>query len=213
MANGKKTGMNLPNKLTVLRICMVPVFIVVMMLPASVLDPIISGLIGVALFIAASVTDMLDGKIARRHNLVTDFGKFMDPLADKFMVIGAMMVILYKNLTAAEPNKIFGILFFCALLIVIFRELAVTAMRLVVSGSSGIVVAANMLGKIKTCTQIACVILCIVEPIFYNYIPALAGLKSVLPLSLVSTAAMAFSTLLSGINYIKSYWKYMDPEK
>ena len=201
--------MNLPNKLTVLRMIMVPIFVVVMM--AS--NALWADIVGVVLFIAASLTDMLDGKIARRHNLVTDFGKFMDPLADKFMVIGAMMVILYKNLTAAEPNKIFGILFFCALLIVIFRELAVTAMRLVVSGSSGIVVAANMLGKIKTCTQIACVILCIVEPIFYNYIPALAGLKSVLPLSLVSTAAMAFFTLLSGINYIKSYWKYMDPEK
>ena len=201
--------MNLPNKLTVLRMIMVPIFVVVMM--AS--NALWADIVGVVLFIAASLTDMLDGKIARRHNLVTDFGKFMDPLADKFMVIGAMMVILYKNLTAAEPNKIFGILFFCALLIVIFRELAVTAMRLVVSGSSGIVVAANMLGKIKTCTQIACVILCIIEPIFYNNIPALAGLLPILPLSLVSTAAMAFFTLLSGINYIKSYWKYMDPEK
>ena len=201
--------MNLPNKLTVLRMIMVPIFVVVMM--AS--NALWADIVGVVLFIAASLTDMLDGKIARRHNLVTDFGKFMDPLADKFMVIGAMMVILYKNLTVPNPNKLFGILFFCALLIVIFRELAVTAMRLVVSGSSGIVVAANMLGKIKTCTQIACVILCIVEPIFYNNIPALAGLLPILPLSLVSTAAMAFFTLLSGINYIKSYWKYMDPEK
>ena len=201
--------MNLPNKLTVLRMIMVPIFVVVMM--AS--NALWADIVGVVLFIAASLTDMLDGKIARRHNLVTDFGKFMDPLADKFMVIGAMMVILYKNLTAPNPNKLFGILFFCALLIVIFRELAVTAMRLVVSGSSGIVVAANMLGKIKTCTQIACVILCIIEPIFYNNIPALAGLLPILPLSLVSTAAMAFFTLLSGINYIKSYWKYMDPEK
>lgn len=201
--------MNLPNKLTVLRMIMVPVFVVVMMIS----DALWADVVGVTLFIAASLTDMLDGKIARRYNLVTDFGKFMDPLADKFMVIGAMMVILYKNLTAAEPNRLFGVLFFCALLIVIFRELAVTAMRLVISGSSGIVVAANMLGKIKTCTQIACVILCIVEPIFYANIPALSNLKAVLPLSLASTAAMAFFTLLSGINYIKSYWKYMDPEK
>ena len=201
--------MNLPNKLTVLRMIMVPIFVVVMM--AS--NALWADILGVVLFIAASLTDMLDGKIARRNNLVTDFGKFMDPLADKFMVIGAMMVILYKNLTAQNPNKLFGILFFCALLIVVFRELAVTAMRLVVSGSSGIVVAANMLGKIKTCTQIACVILCIVEPIIYTYVSALAGLKSILPLSLITTAAMAFFTLLSGINYIKSYWKYMDPQK
>lgn len=201
--------MNLPNKLTVLRMIMVPIFVVVMM----VSDALWADVVGVVLFAAASLTDMLDGKIARKHNLVTDFGKFMDPLADKFMVIGAMMVILYKSLTSDQPNRLFGILFFCALLIVIFRELAVTAMRLVVSGSSGIVVAANMLGKIKTCTQIACVILCIVEPILYAYIPALSDLQAILPLSLISTAAMAFFTLLSGINYIKSYWKFMDPEK
>lgn len=201
--------MNLPNKLTVLRMVMVPIIVVVMM----VSDAIWADIVGVVLFIAASLTDMLDGKIARKHNLVTDFGKFMDPLADKFMVIGAMMVILYKNLTAAEPNRVFGILFFCALLIVIFRELAVTAMRLVVSGSSGIVVAANMLGKIKTCTQIACVVLCIVEPIVYSSVDALSSWKAYLPLSVISTAAMAFFTLLSGVNYIKSYWKYMDPEK
>ena len=201
--------MNLPNKLTVLRMIMVPIFVVVMM----VSDSLWADLVGLALFAAASLTDMLDGKIARRYNLITDFGKFMDPLADKFMVIGAMMVILYKNLTADNPNRLFGILFFCALLIVIFRELAVTAMRLVVSGSSGIVVAANMLGKIKTCTQIACVILCILEPILCENIFALYGLRNILPLSLISTAAMAFFTLLSGINYIKSYWKFMDPEK
>ena len=201
--------MNLPNKLTVLRMIMVPIFVVVMMISNSLW----ADLVGLFLFAAASITDMLDGKIARRYNLVTDFGKFMDPLADKFMVIGAMMVILYKNLTAARPNRLFGILFFCALLIVIFRELAVTAMRLVVSGSSGIVVAANMLGKIKTCTQIACVILCILEPILCAYVPLLAPLSTILPLSLISTAAMAFFTLLSGINYIKSYWKFLDPEK
>ena len=201
--------MNLPNKLTVLRMIMVPIFVVVMMVSNSLW----ADLVGLFLFAAASITDMLDGKIARRHNLVTDFGKFMDPLAEKFMVIGAMMVILYKNLTAENPNRLFGVLFFCALLIVIFRELAVTAMRLVVSGSSGIVVAANMLGKIKTCTQIACVILCILEPILCAYVPALSSLAAILPLSLISTAAMAFFTLLSGINYIKSYWKFMDPEK
>ena len=200
--------MNLPNKLTVLRMCMVPLFVVIMM----VSDALWASLTGLILFIAASLTDMLDGKIARKYGLVTDFGKFMDPLADKFMVIGAMFVILYRSLISYN-DILFANVFFWAFLLVIFRELAVTSIRLIVSGSKGIVVPANMLGKIKTCTQIACVILCIVEPIFYNYIPALAGLLPILPLSLVSTAAMAFFTLLSGINYIKSYWKYMDPEK
>ena len=207
--------MNLPNKLTVLRMIMVPIFVVVMM--AS--NALWADLVGLFLFAAASITDMLDGKIARRYNLVTDFGKFMDPLADKFMVIGAMMVILYKNLTAETPNRWFGILFFCALMIVVFRELAVTAMRLVVSGSSGIVVAANMLGKIKTVSQIVFVIATLIEPLIYptaevivQVVPMtwLACLSDILPLTLASGIVMAFFTVWSGIHYIVSLWKYIE---
>ena len=201
--------LNLPNKLTVLRLILVPIFVVIMM----VSDAVWASVVGLVLFIAASLTDMLDGKIARKHNLVTDFGKFLDPLADKFMVIGAMMVILYRATVTDTPNALFSNLFFWAVLVVIFRELAVTSMRLVVSGSSGIVVAANMLGKIKTCTQIACVIACIAEPIFYENIDALNGMMKILPLSIVTTALMTVFTLWSGINYIVSYWKYLDPQK
>ena len=199
--------LNLPNKLTLLRLILVPVFVVVML----VSNELWASIVGLALFIIASLTDMLDGKIARKYNLITDFGKFLDPLADKFMVIGAGLVILYKSLTGGAP-KLFCIVFFVAMLIVIFRELAVTAMRLVVSSSAKVVVAANMLGKIKTCTQIACVIVCIVEPNLY----ALLGCEKVaaiLPASLATTILMAFFTLLSGMNYLKSYWKYLDPEK
>ncbi len=201
--------LNLPNKLTVLRLILVPVFVVIMM----VSDAIWASVAGLVLFIAASLTDMLDGKIARKHNLVTDFGKFLDPLADKFMVIGAMLVILYRANVRAMPNELFANVFFWAVLVVIFRELAVTSMRLVVSGSSGIVVAANMLGKIKTCTQIACVICCIAEPIFYENITALNGMMKILPLSMLTTVLMIVFTLWSGMNYIVSYWKYLDPEK
>lgn len=201
--------LNLPNKLTLLRLVMVPVFVVIMM----VSDALWAEIVGLVLFVAASLTDMLDGKIARKYNLITDFGKFMDPLADKFMVIGAMLVILYKAMNRALPNRLFCTVFFIAVFIVIFRELAVTSMRLVVSNSSGIVVAANMLGKIKTCTQIACVVLCFAESIFYYHVDSLAFLAKWLPLSLVSTAAMAFFTLWSGINYIAAYWKHLDPEK
>jgi CDP-diacylglycerol--glycerol-3-phosphate 3-phosphatidyltransferase len=201
--------LNLPNKLTVLRLILVPIFVVVMMLANSVWME----LLGLVLFVGASLTDMLDGKIARKYNLVTDFGKFLDPLADKFMVIGAMLVILYKSLSAPVPNKLFCTIFFWGVVIMIFRELAVTSMRLVVSGSSGIVIAANMLGKIKTCTQIACVVLCILEPVVYGNIDALGFLNAYLPLSIISTAAMAFFTLWSGINYIASYWKFLDPQK
>ena len=201
--------MNLPNKLSVLRLLMVPVFVVIMM----VSDALWANITGLALFAIASYTDMLDGKIARKHGLVTDFGKFLDPLADKFMVIGAMMVILYKYMSDTPRNDLFCNLFIWAVMLVIFRELAVTSIRLVVSGSSGIVVAANMLGKIKTCTQIACVISCIAERIFYWNIAELAFLKEYLPLSTVTTVVMLIFTLWSGINYIVSYWKYMDPEK
>ena len=198
--------MNLPNKLTVLRLLLVPVFVVVMM----VSDALWASITGLCLFVLASFTDMLDGKIARKHNLVTDFGKFMDPLADKFMVLGAMLVILYQSMTRDVVNGLFCAVFFWAVLIVIFRELAVTSIRLVVSGSSGIVIAANMLGKIKTCTQIACVICCIAEPVIYQ----LLGMETdFLPVSLATAALMLIFTLWSGINYIVSYWKYLDPEK
>lgn len=201
--------LNLPNKLSVLRLFMVPVFVVVMMIS----DALWANILGLVLFVAASLTDMLDGKIARKYGLVTDFGKFLDPLADKFMVIGAMMVILFKVMADTPRNTLFCTLFFWAVMIMIFRELAVTSIRLVVSGSSGIVVAANMLGKIKTCTQIACVIACIAERIFYWNIEGLAFLKAYLPLSTLTTVLMLFFTLWSGINYLASYWKYMDPQK
>ena len=200
--------MNLPNKLTVLRLILVPIFVVIMM----VSNALWASAVGLALFIIASLTDMLDGKIARKHNLVTDFGKFMDPLADKFMVIGAMFVILYRSLSLYADAKLFANIFFWAFMIVIFRELAVTSIRLVVSGSSGIVIAANMLGKIKTCTQIACVICCIAEPVIYDLLGQ-EKLLQLLPASLVTSALMLIFTLWSGINYIASYWKYMDPEK
>ena len=197
--------MNLPNKLTVLRLILVPIFVVTMMVSPALW----ASALGLVLFIVASLTDMLDGKIARKYNLITDFGKFMDPLADKFMVIGAMFVILYRSL-ALYSDKLFSGIFFWAFMIVIFRELAVTSIRLVVSGSSGIVIAANMLGKIKTCTQIACVICCIAEPVIYDMI---GKGTDFLPVSLVTAALMLIFTLWSGINYIVSYWKYLDPEK
>ena len=143
--------MNLPNKLTVLRLILVPIFMAVMLIPAFVeMSPItgtIFAIVSLLLFIGASLTDMLDGKIARKNNLVTDFGKFLDPLADKFMVIGAMLCIFYSN--AVGGNSKLATLYIFALIVVIFRELAVTSIRLVASTSGGVVIAANMLGKLK----------------------------------------------------------------
>ena len=211
MSEKKKSKMNLPNKLTVMRICMVPIFIVVMMLPESVMPKLISGIVGTALFIIASLTDMLDGKIARKYGLVTDFGKLMEPLADKFMVIGAMTAIVYRTAMLFDNNN--QALFIITLLIVIFRELAVTSLRLVASSSGGKVVAANMMGKMKTVVQIIFVVVAIMEPVIYA-IPAVAGaLPTWMPLSYFFAALTIFFTIASGVNYFVGLWKYLDPEK
>ena len=207
--------MNLPNKLTVLRMCLVPIILIVGFIPAHGLWHYISCVICAALFIGASITDMLDGKIARRDNLITDFGKFMDPVADKFMVIGAMFVLLYKfsNLS---------LVLIISLIIVVFRELAVTSMRLVVSTGQNIVVAANYLGKIKTVSQIVAVSTVFLEPVLQYVlkviIEAVSGDKlfwrtDIVPLSWLTILFSLVMTVWSGLNYILAYWKYLDPEK
>ena len=207
--------MNLPNKLTVLRMCLVPIILIVGFIPAHGLWHYISCVICAALFIGASVTDMLDGKIARRDNLITDFGKFMDPVADKFMVIGAMFVLLYKF-----SNLSFVLII--SLIIVVFRELAVTSMRLVVSTGQNIVVAANYLGKIKTVSQIVAVSTVFLEPVLQYVlkviIEAVSGDKlfwrtDIVPLSWLTILFSLVMTVWSGLNYILAYWKYLDPEK
>ncbi len=212
--------MNLPNKLTVIRLIMVPIFMAVMLVPVftnfSPATDIILNLIGVILFIAASVTDLLDGKIARKNNLVTDFGKFLDPLADKFMVIGALLCIFIAN--SLEGHKPLSILCFIALVIVVFRELAVTSIRLVASSSGGVVIAANMLGKIKTVTQIVSVCAFIIEPILWRFLIYLFHIEwkwliMFPPITFISTAMAIYFTIHSGLNYIIGAWKYLDPEK
>ena len=204
--------MNLPNKLSLLRMILVPVFMVVLALPASVMPLWLSAVIGAVIFIVASITDCLDGKIARKYNLITDFGKLIDPLADKFMVIGALIMILYRA-------EMFRPLFVLALTVVVFRELAVTAMRLITATKSGVAVPANMLGKIKTVSQIVFVIAALIEPLLYptgevliQVIPVTywAHLAQILPLTLLSGAVMSIFTVWSGINYIVALWKYIE---
>ena len=212
-----KKKMNLPNKLTVLRMCLVPVILLVGMLTPkndSSFWFYISCVICAAAFIGASVTDMLDGKIARRDGLVTDFGKFLDPVADKFMVIGAMFVILWKF-----PNL--QLIMIISLIVVVFRELAVTAIRMVVA-SSNVVVAANMLGKIKTVTQIVAISTVFLEPVVQWVVKliaeavtgqTLAWRTDIIPLTWASIALSLVMTIWSGMNYIVECWKYLDPEK
>ena len=213
--------MNLPNRLSLIRLCLVPVILLVGMLTpkystvAPSLGFYISSIICATLFIAAAITDMLDGKIARRDGLITDFGKFIDPIADKFMVIGALFVLLYKfqNLE---------LLMIISLIIIVFRELAITSIRLVASNSSNVVLAAKMLGKVKTVTQIVAISTVFLEPVVQWITKIIteaivghpvAWRYDILPLTWISVILSLVMTLWSGISYIKSYWKYLDTEK
>lgn len=195
--------MNLPNRLSIMRVIMVPIFMIAVVLPESVIPDTWSRIIGAAIFILTALTDMLDGMIARRCNMITDFGKFIDPLADKFMVFGAMLAILYK-FDYIRP------VFLWVALIVIFRELAITSMRLIVSSSSGVVVAAAWLGKVKTVTQILCIITILLEPVL---IPETSPIHDLHLFTWITMAAMTIMTIWSGIDYMKSYWQFIDPTK
>ena len=195
--------MNLPNKLSLARVIMVPVFMIVIALPDSVMPDVWSRIIGTAIFILTALTDMLDGMIARKCNMITDFGKFIDPLADKFMIFGAMLVILYKY-EYIRP------VFLWVALIVIFRELAVTSMRMIVASNAHVVVAAAWLGKVKTVTQMLCVIMILLEPVI---VPETAAIADMHIFSYITMALMTVMTVWSGASYLKSYWKYLDPTK
>lgn len=200
--------MNLPNKLTVLRMCLVPVVIALIMLAGTIPLPL-ACLLAAAVFGAASITDMLDGRIARKYGLITDFGRFLDPLADKFMVIGTMLCVLYKF----EAIRVY---FFWAVLVVVFRELMVTGLRLIVVSSNGQVIAANRLGKLKTVTQIVCILSVLLEPIIEDVILLLFEsypLEGIYPLSLVTTVVMIFFTVWSGAAYVWGCRHMLDPNK
>ncbi len=187
---------NLPNKLTILRMILVPIVMVFILYPVLTgNNDILYSIIPAVLFILTAITDFIDGKIARKYNLITDFGKFMDPVADKFMVIGSLVAITVAN-DVLRPFMVW------VSIIVIFRELAVTSVRLVVSGE-GIVVPANWLGKCKTMAQSISIVVFLIEGLFWDmYI-----------FSYIGMAVTAFLTLWSGYNYLKEYWKYIDPTK
>ncbi len=139
--------MNLPNKLTMLRVIMIPFFIVFLLIPITPYDKWIA----LAIFILASLTDLLDGKIARKYNLVTNFGKFMDPLADKLLVCSALICLI-------ELGKIPAWM----VIIIIAREFIISGFRLVAS-DNGVVIAASYWGKFKTTFQMAAVCLLIAD--------------------------------------------------
>ena len=189
-----KSKMNLPNTLSLVRALLVPVFVATLLFMRNI--PYWCCIVPTIVYILTGLTDMLDGKIARKYNLVTDFGKFIDPLADKFMVIGSAIAILVWMMLRLEITL--ALVFVWVVLVILLRELGVTSLRLVVAGKSGIVVAASMLGKIKTVSQMAGTVIILMEPMipFFseNHI-----------LSYVSMGIMAFTTLFSGWDYLKAY--------
>ena len=140
--------MNLPNKLTTLRVLMIPFFVVFML---TDLGGAYSKYIAVVIFIVASLTDLLDGKIARKYNLVTNFGKFMDPLADKLLVCSAMICLVEMNRLAAWM-----------VIVIISREFIISGFRLIAS-DNGVVIAASYWGKFKTTFQMLMIILLILD--------------------------------------------------
>ena len=187
--------MNLPNKLTVLRVILVPVFMLFLCVPLGLSDTLVR-VIAAVLFALTSLTDMLDGKIARKYNMVTDFGKLMDPLADKFLVFGAMLGILVY---CADLRPVFV----WAAAIVMLRELAVTSLRLLAASQSGAVIAAAWLGKVKTVTQVVCILCVILEPVILPF-PLFTQYHL---LSYVTIAAMIVMTIWSGVEYFTAYGK------
>ena len=180
--------MNIPNKITVSRICLIPLFMIIIMFDFGWGNMTFFGaempvhhFVGAMIFIVASVTDWVDGYYARKYNLVTNFGKFLDPLADKLLVSAALILLVELQLAPAW-----------IVIIIISREFAVTGLRLILAGE-GEVVAANQLGKIKTWAQIVA----ISALLLHNTIFTMMGI----PFDKIALYVALFFTIWSGWDY------------
>lgn len=180
--------MNIPNRITVSRIFLIPLFLIIMLVPFNWgdmhflgVDLPITHFVGALIFILASTTDWVDGHYARKYNLVTNMGKFLDPLADKLLVSSALIVLVELGFA---PSWI--------VIVIISREFAVTGLRLLLAGE-GEVVAANMLGKIKTWTQIIAISALLLHNIIFEMIS--------FPFDIVALWVALFFTILSGWDY------------
>ena len=189
--------MNLANKLTLFRIILVPIILIIPYLgiQGSVLGVSLTYIIIDIIFIIASLTDKLDGYIARSRNQITTFGKFLDPIADKILVIVAMLILLESGKIPAWIPAI-----------VVIREFIVSGYRLVAVEKDGNVIAASIWGKIKTCTQMLCLVVAFVDVNSFGAIfnGKLSGIPFVI--NLISTALLSISvlaTIFSGIDYLK----------
>lgn len=192
--------MNTPNKLTIMRIILVPIMVILSFfdIPGTVLWGVPMTLFLMDLiFVIASITDKLDGYLARKNNEVTTFGKFLDPIADKILVISAMIIFVEMGKMPAWIP-----------IIVIFREFAVSGYRLIAAGQKGKVIAANKWGKLKTVTQMIGIIMMFLDK--YNYFDFARGVNTSdtfglvynVIVSVVITASV-IATIFSGYEYLK----------
>ncbi|MDD5952740.1 MAG: CDP-diacylglycerol--glycerol-3-phosphate 3-phosphatidyltransferase [Oscillospiraceae bacterium] len=195
--------MNLPNKLTVARVIMVPFFVLFLInipMPHHTV-------IALFLFALASFTDHLDGRIARKRNLITNFGKFLDPLADKILVISALICFVYLGWT----NVWF-------LIVIVAREFMVSAVRLI-AADNGKVIAANVWGKVKTITQMVAILVILIlqylqELMDLHLMPGFQNSQAVFYIiGECFVGLCVFFTILSGIIYLKDNWDLMKNSK
>ena len=182
---------------------MVPIFMAIILFP--MMNEMLTRIVGAALFALISFTDMLDGKIARKYNLVSDFGKFLDPIADKLLVFGAMISLTVYMGTPfyggefTTSQYIFAVVMAFALFIQLLREFLVTGLRMSCKNAGGAVIAANMAGKIKTVSQMIFIVAALIEPLIWS-IPAV---------TYTCLAIMTIMTIYSGANYFKIYLPLM----
>jgi len=195
--------MNLPNKLTIFRIILVPIMVIIPLLNiqgAWLGIPYTYWLINF-IFIIASITDKLDGSIARKTNQVTNFGKFADPLADKILVLSAMLLLVeFGKLPAWIP------------IVILAREFIVSGYRLIAVEQGGKVVAASVFGKIKTVTQIIAIIIAFIDINSFGrcFDGGLTGIQLVLNiLQTVMMLICVIATIISGIDYLKDGKKFL----
>ncbi len=188
--------LNTPNKLTLLRMILVPFFVVFLSVDAIPHRY----LWALVFFSVASFTDFLDGHLARKHNLVTNFGKFLDPLADKLLVISALMCFVESELLSA-----------IAVIITIAREFAVTSVRLVSAGS-GVVIPADIWGKVKTVTQI----IGIIAVMFMQELLEIGVLPESFPAGIIGEVLIWISVVcavVSGVRYVYYNWSHIKTDE
>ena len=196
--------LNLPNKLTVLRLCLVPVVMVFILYPAlSGYNSVIQSIVCTLLFILTAVTDFIDGKIARKYNLITDFGKFLDPLADKMLTTAAFLAFIKLGIG-------YGITWIT--FIILIREFLITSLRLI-SACKGKVVAANMWGKLKTVAQMASIVFILASQYFMTLFNVPVANQIINIITNIVLWASAVLTVISGLTYVADNKQFIDPRK